>query len=255
MHSHRPKIAITLGDPNGIGPEVVLKSLLDTRLFKYIDPLLVGSAEVLQQYANRLGLHDFKFRVIQDAQEMDGTPLSLLDISQDIQFNLEPGRITQEAGLLSMKSVEKAVSLCADNKVDAMVTAPISKEAIALAGYNNKGHSGFIARATDTNNYTMMMVADILRVGLVTEHIPLWEVPQQITVDASLKRSALYQRVCAPILRFIVHASQCWGSTLMLETADTSVKKSKKLLRQPSRNAARKGTWFLAPSLLMDSLR
>ena len=186
--SQRPRIAITLGDPNGIGPEVVLKSLLDTRLFKYIDPLLIGSADVLQQYANRVGLHDFKFRVIHNANEMDGTPVSILDVSQDIPFSLEPGKITKEAGLLAMKSVEEAVALCSNNEVDAMVTAPISKEAIALAGYDNKGHSGFIANKTNTQNYTMMMVADILRVGLVTEHVPLWEVPQQITVDAILEK-------------------------------------------------------------------
>jgi len=187
MHSPRPRIAITLGDPNGIGPEVVLKSLLDTRLFKYIDPLLVGSADILYQHASSLGLHDFKFKVIQDASEMDGT-LCLLDVSKDIEVDLEIGKITQKAGLLSMKSVEAAVSLCSNGQIDAMVTAPISKEAIALAGYDNKGHSGFIAQSTDTQNYTMMMVADILRVGLVTEHVPLWEVPQHITQDAILEK-------------------------------------------------------------------
>ena len=187
MHSPRPRIGITLGDPNGIGPEVVLKSLLDTRLFKYIDPLLIGSAEILYQHAAKIGLHDFKFRVIDKAEDMDGT-LCLLDVSQDIQPTLRLGDITQEGGLLSMKSVEKAVSLCANKQIDAMVTAPISKEAIALAGYDNKGHSGFIAQITETDNYTMMMVADILRVGLVTEHIPLWEVPQHITQDAILDK-------------------------------------------------------------------
>lgn len=187
MHNSRPRIAITLGDPNGIGPEVVLKSLLDTRLFKYIDPLLVGSAEALQQHANNLGLHDFKFNVIHNADDMDGT-LCLLDIDHDTPSPLNLGKITKEAGLLSMKSVETAVSLCLNNQVDAMATAPISKEAIALAGYDNKGHSGFIAKMTDTSNYTMMMVADILRVGLVTEHVPLWEVPQHITQDAILEK-------------------------------------------------------------------
>ena len=188
MQSPRPRIAITLGDPNGIGPEVVLKSLLDTRLFKYINPVLVGSADVLTQHANRIGLHDFKFRVVHDASDLDSSPVSLLDISEDIPTSLEVGKITKEAGLLSMRSVEKAVSLCTGNHVDAMVTAPISKEAIALAGYNNKGHSGFIAKTTNTQNYTMMMVADILRVGLVTEHIPLWEVPQHITEKAILEK-------------------------------------------------------------------
>ena len=208
MHSPRPRIAITLGDPNGIGPEVVLKSLLDARLFKYIDPLLVGSADILYEHASNLGLHDFKFKVIHDASQMDGT-LCLLDVSKEIEAHLEIGKITKEAGLLSMKSVEAAVSLCSQGQIDAMVTAPISKEAIALAGYDNKGHSGFIAQSTDTKNYTMMMVADILRVGLVTEHVPLWEVPQHITQDAILEKVRIVSDSCSQTDFAIQPAKNC----------------------------------------------
>ena len=187
MQKNRPRIAITLGDPNGIGPEVVLKSLLDSRLFKYINPVLVGNAQILQEHADRLGLHELRPPVVETLDEpSDG--LCILNVQSANQAPVQFGKITREGGLLSMQSVEKAIALCVENKVDAMVTAPISKEAIALAGYTNKGHSGFIARNTNSGKYTMMMVADILRVGLVTEHIPLMEIPQHITQEAILEK-------------------------------------------------------------------
>ena len=193
MQRTRPRIAITLGDPNGIGPEVVLKSLLDARLFKYIDPVLIGNAEILRDLADRLGLHELRAQVVQDPNEASDA-LGILNVDIEDKTQVKFGEITREGGLVSMKSVEKAIALCMEKKVDAMVTAPISKEAIALAGYSNKGHSGFIAKNTNSSNYTMMMVADILRVGLVTEHVPLRDVPNLITQDAILEKVRIMSR-------------------------------------------------------------
>ena len=193
MDRNRPRIAITLGDPNGIGPEVVLKSLLDARLFKYISPVLVGNAQILREHADRLGLHELRTQVLKELNEAPDS-LSILDIELDDNSEVQFGEITREGGLLSMKSVEKAITLCVENKVDAMVTAPISKEAIALAGYSNKGHSGFIAQNTNAGKYTMMMVADILRVGLVTAHVPLLDVPTLITQEAILEKVRIMSR-------------------------------------------------------------
>ena len=187
MQKNRPRIAITMGDPNGIGPEVVLKSLLDNRFFKYIDPILIGDPEIFRAHAQRIGVHDLSLHTVKEPSS-SGPPLQILETRLDQPIEVKFGEITAEAGLLSMKCVEHAVNLCIEQKVDAMVTAPISKEAISLAGYQNKGHSGFIAKSTQSESYTMMMVADSLRVGLVTEHIPLWEVPGHVTHDAIIEK-------------------------------------------------------------------
>ena len=186
----KPRIAISLGDPNGIGPEVALKSLQDSRLLKYVDPLLVGDANVLRLHQGRLDLDDITLNVVKDVAQCvtDANVLNVLDIADGEASTVQFGEITALGGALSMKAVEKAVDLCLDDSADAMVTAPISKEAISLAGYQNKGHSGFIARRTRSKSHTMMMVSTELRVGLVTEHVPIWDVPKKITKAAILEK-------------------------------------------------------------------
>lgn len=186
----KPRIAISLGDPNGIGPEVTLKSLQDSRLLKYVDPVIIGDATVLDIHLEKLQLRDLNIRVVKDLAA--ATPaeqvITVLDIGDDTPTSISFGEITEAAGALSMKAVEKAVDLCMEKAVDAMVTAPISKEAISMAGYQNRGHSGFIARRTKSKSHTMMMVSEELRVGLVTEHVPIWDVPKKITKEAILDK-------------------------------------------------------------------
>lgn len=194
MQKSKPCIAITLGDPNGIGPEVSLKSLQDSRVLKYISPVLVGNADVLRKHQEVLRLNDLQLNVV---EQLDGrvveNAITVLHIEQE-GAGVAFGEITEAGGALSMKAVERAVDLCMAEKVDAMVTAPISKEAISLAGYQNKGHSGFIAQRTRSNSYTMMMVSNNLRVGLVTEHIPIWDVPKKITQTAILEKVDIMSR-------------------------------------------------------------
>lgn len=186
----KPRIAISLGDPNGIGPEVTLKSLQDSRLLKYVDPVIIGDANVLNTHLEHLQLRDLDIRVVRDlADTAPGDQvITVLDIGDGDETNVAFGEITEAAGALSMKAVERAVDLCMEKGVDAMVTAPISKEAISMAGYQNRGHSGFIARRTNSKSHTMMMVSEELRVGLVTEHVPIWDVPKKITKEAILER-------------------------------------------------------------------
>ncbi len=186
----KPRIAISLGDPNGIGPEVTLKSLQDSRLLKYVDPVIIGDAKVLHSHMEKLQLRDLNLRVVQELADTapDEQVVTVLDIANGTSPDVTFGEITEAAGALSMKAVEEAVDLCMEKRVDAMVTAPISKEAISMAGYQNKGHSGFIARRTKSKSHTMMMVSEELRVGLVTEHVPIWDVPKKITKDAILER-------------------------------------------------------------------
>ena len=185
----RPRIAVTLGDPNGVGPEVVLKCLTDSRLMKFVEPLLVGSAHVLKVHANKLGYRELRIHVVQQAPErLQEGGLTVLDTAKGDKPRVAFGQVTQEAGRLAMKAVEAAIDLCLDGYVEAMVTAPISKEAIVLAGYEAPGHTEFITRRTGSDTYTMMLVSDELRVGLVTGHIPIWDVPKRVTSEAILEK-------------------------------------------------------------------
>lgn len=182
----RPRIAVTMGDPNGIGPEVVLKTLMDSRILKYIDPIVVGSVAVMRYYAGLVPMHPDQIVEVSDLSEA-GPPqggIRVLDVLGGKEPTMQLGEITEAGGRVSMAAVEAAVDLCLQGRVQAMVTAPISKEAIAMAGYTNRGHTEFIARKTGVGGHTMMMVADQLRIGLLTEHIAISEVPARVTVDA-----------------------------------------------------------------------
>lgn len=186
----RPVIALTLGDPNGIGPEVVLKTLSESRLFTFCEPVLVGPISLWKATSKALAFQ-FSFRSVKPFEplpERKSGELLVVDLPLPDGFEPKPGHLDALAGQLSMQAVEMAVDLCKSDWAHAMVTAPISKEAIQRGGYHVPGHTEFIAERCGKMVPTMMMVAGSLRVALLTAHIPLREVPQRVTRPAIVKR-------------------------------------------------------------------
>ena len=193
----RPVIAVTLGDPGGIGPEVALKVWADEEIRQKARLLLVGSAAVLRGHAEALA------RALPPVQIVETVPavfaedvLYVLDVAEAEAPDFTFGEITATGGHLSMRAVERAVDLCREGAADAMVTAPISKAAIARAGYRAPGHTEFIADRVARTMRTggaeplMLMVGQpperkaALRVGLVSVHEPLKDVPHSATPEA-----------------------------------------------------------------------
>lgn len=164
-----PRLAVSMGDPNGIGPEVVLKALADEALRATTQPLVLGSAAVLRRHAERLGLE---------------AVLDRIEVREVGEAEVRFGETTAEAGRLAMRAVEAGCDACLLGEADALVTAPISKEAIHLAGYRFPGHTEFLAQRTRAAGYTMMMVSEGLRVGLVTTHVPVRAVADLVTEEA-----------------------------------------------------------------------
>lgn len=185
-----PRIALTMGDPNGVGPEIVMKCLADERLRRYFRPIIVGSARVMAGTARSLGLETIPFADDATAGDSSDDTVRIIDTDPDGTFLRETGRVTASAGRMAMRAVERATDMCLSGSADAMVTAPISKEAISLAGYTDPGHTEFITRRVGSLKHTMMMVADDLRVGLVTAHVPIWDVPKGVTTSAILDKVA-----------------------------------------------------------------
>lgn len=183
------RLAITLGDPNGIGPEVVLKSLHDPSLVPSITPILIGSAHVLRVHADVLGFSDLDIHVVDGVPEdVPRGDVAVLDVGEDTEPPVMFGSVTPEGGRLAMRAVERAVDACMEGAVDAMVTAPISKDAVRRAGYDIPGHTEFIADRTNSPRPTMMMVAGGLRVAVLSSHIPLADVPSAVTKEAILEK-------------------------------------------------------------------
>lgn len=173
------RIVISSGDINGIGPEVVLKSLSDSD-YPEVTPVILGSESVIDFYADTLG-KQIPLHRADTLDDVRANEINVLESYGSITPNITPGQLTKESGKCAMLAVEKALNLCKSGWADAMVTAPISKEAVNLAGYNIPGHTEFLADQTSTSNFMMMLVNDELRVGLVTTHIPLSEVPGSLS--------------------------------------------------------------------------
>ncbi len=231
-HRDQPRIALTLGDPNGVGPEVVLKSLSDARMRRHFKPIVVGSLSVLRQHAEKLGWSAMALEGVDTADaDVGADVLPVLDTAPGETIHVEWGQTTGWGGRLSMLAVERATDLCLEGEVAAMVTAPISKEAISIGGYAVPGHTEFIAERVGTSQYTMMMVADNLRVGLVTGHMPIWDVPKGITVEnitgrlrtiaASLQRDFGIERPKIAVLGLNPHAGD--GGVLGREEIDAII--------------------------------
>ena len=170
-----PRIAVSVGDPNGVGPEIVLKVLQQGTFDGICRIVPVGPRSVYAYYSDHLGL--------------DMPSLIVEPTPTDAEFKPFPGRIGRAAGQVAMEAVTKAIDLCLTGDVEGMVTCPISKEAISLAGHAFPGHTEFIADKTRTSDFQMIMVSGGLKVGLVSGHVPLSRGAD--VVDASVLRRAL----------------------------------------------------------------
>jgi 4-hydroxythreonine-4-phosphate dehydrogenase len=173
-----PRIAISVGDFNGVGPEIILKALAGRKDLKST-PVVVAPASVIEFYAKSAGLAD-KFQVISSLENVSDHTLNVLDIWQEAP-PLSPGRLSRESGHVAIDSIEACIHFTKQKETVAMVTAPISKEAVNLAGFNIPGHTELLAKHCGVQSVLMMLVTKKLRVALVTAHIPVVKIAEKLT--------------------------------------------------------------------------
>lgn len=176
-------ISITSGDPNGIGPEITLKTLQQAD-FRKITPLWHIGRPVYEYYTGVTGIH-LPVHFPESPLDLREGVVNVLEPAQSSQLKIQPGKLDREAGNEAMKSVSDAIEYCLNGISDAMVTAPLSKKAISLAGYRVPGHTEYIAEKTGASGVIMMLVSDSLRVVPATIHIPVSQIAD------SLKRHRL----------------------------------------------------------------
>jgi len=189
----RPRVAVTMGDPAGIGPEVVVAAAPALR--EHADVLVVGDAAALREAARLRGT-DVTVRAVTDPGDAQYEPGTLDVLDLDNVDDLEYGVVREEYGAASLAYVERAVDLAVAGTVDAMTTAPINKQATRLAGSEFAGHTGLLADRTGTEAYTMVLVGERLRVAHVTVHVPLRAVPDLVTADAVAETTRLADAAC-----------------------------------------------------------
>lgn len=167
-----PNIGITVGDAAGIGPEITLKAVADEGIRKICRPVIIGDAAVLRRTMRDLNLH-FDFTEVKKGEEIPpASPVVFYDLAnlpEDFQTGIDHG----VTGKASAENIEVAVALWREKKIAAIATAPISKKAISLGGYNFPGHTEFLAELTGTKDFAMAFFADKLRVVLLSIHVSL----------------------------------------------------------------------------------
>ncbi len=183
----RIRVGITQGDLNGIGYEIIIKTLLDTRIMELFTPIVYGSSRIASYHRKVLGINDFSFNLIKKAQYANPKRPNIINCyNKEVKIDL--GKSTEIAGKLSFLSLEAAIEDFKNNNIDVLVTAPINKKNIQSENFNFPGHTEYLAKKFNTKDHLMLMISDNIRIGVITGHIPLREVPEAITEELILKK-------------------------------------------------------------------
>jgi 4-hydroxythreonine-4-phosphate dehydrogenase len=168
-----PRVGITMGDAAGIGPEIVLKALSDKNIFDVCRPVIIGDGRILRQTARDLKI-DLEFAEVEKNAEIPLEPgKAVIYDLENIAGNIKYGEESGTSGRASAEYIEEAVRLWQAGKINAIATAPISKRAIHLGGYDYPGHTEFLAFLTGTKQFAMSFFAEKLRVVLLSTHVSL----------------------------------------------------------------------------------
>jgi 4-hydroxythreonine-4-phosphate dehydrogenase len=178
----KPKIGITVGDIHGIGPEIIIKALSDHRLLKSFVPVIYGSGSLVSFYKKSLNLDQFNFFQSDHIDKINPKKINVINCWND-RVEITPGLGTKESGKYAKLSLQYAVSDLKDGKIDAMVTAPLSKELVKDEDFEFPGHTEYLANALEAKEALMVMMLDDFRVAVVTGHIPLKEVSHKLDKD------------------------------------------------------------------------
>ena len=182
------RVGISIGDVNGIGPEVIIKALNDSRILLDCTPIIYGSTKTISYFKKAIRKFNFSFQACKTATDAVNRKVNVVNVwNEEIKFDL--GKATEVGGKFAFLSLEAATQDLSEGKIDVLVTAPISKEAMAKSGFKFPGHTEYLADKAGADDVLMMMVGSNLRVALACTHIPLKEVSSYLTKDI------IYQKI------------------------------------------------------------
>lgn len=187
--THKPRIGITLGDVNGVGPEVVIKALTDNRLHNIITPVVYGSAKVISFFKKQLNIDEFNYTQVRNKGQFAPKSINVVNCWDDT-LEINPGKASKQTGKAAFFALKQACEELKEGVIDALVTAPIDKQSIHSDEFPFTGHTEFLTQFFGATESLMFMVSDSIRVGLVTEHIPVKDIAMAVTkerIEAKLK--------------------------------------------------------------------
>lgn len=194
----KPILAITMGDPAGIGSEITVKALSRFETYEHCRPLVIGDKNVMRESAKISGCDNIQINSVSSVKDAKFTHgiIDVLHIKAIDTNVLQRGKVSAEAGDAAYKYVEKAISLAMAGEVDATVTNPLNKEALHLGGHNFAGHTEIYAALTGTKNYTMMLAHGNLRIVHVSTHVSLRQACERVKKDRILEVIKIADSAC-----------------------------------------------------------
>ena len=187
MSEGKIKVGITHGDINGIGYEVILKTLADARIFDAFVPVIYGSSKVAAYHKKALNIPNFSLNSISRVEDAHTKRINIINVLDD-NIRVELGKSTSIGGDSAFKALEAAVADLKDKKIDVLVTAPINKENIQSESFNFPGHTEYLHQAAGEGEALMLMVSEHMKVGVVAGHVPIKDVSSKITEESILNK-------------------------------------------------------------------
>jgi 4-hydroxythreonine-4-phosphate dehydrogenase len=182
MSENKIRIGITQGDMNGIGPETIIRVLSDGAINELITPVIYSSVKVIQSHRKAMGIEDFGVHVVKPGEPLNHKRINLVPCFEN-EDEVAFGVPSETSGRLALKAIDVCIEDLQRGYIDAMVTAPVDKHAVARALPGFTGHTGYIKNKFGANEVLMLLVSNDLRVGLVTEHLPLRDVAAAVTIE------------------------------------------------------------------------
>ncbi|MEO7523461.1 MAG: 4-hydroxythreonine-4-phosphate dehydrogenase PdxA, partial [Ferruginibacter sp.] len=179
----RPVIGISCGDLNGIGIELIIKTIADQRILELCTPVVFASNKVINFYRKSVPETNFSFQSIKDFTRINAKQVNVFNCWEE-DVAILPGQLTEIAGKYAVKSLVAATTALKEKKIQGLVTAPIHKMNVQSDEFNFTGHTPFLKHFFGAKDVLMLMIAENMRVGLVTEHIGVNEIAAKITFDA-----------------------------------------------------------------------
>jgi 4-hydroxythreonine-4-phosphate dehydrogenase len=188
------KIGITIGDVNGIGPEVIIKTLINPKLLDFCTPVIYGSAKVMSYHRNVAKSDQFIFKSITDLSRPYTDKINVVNCwNENVMINL--GKVTEDGGKFAHIALDRAVQDLKAGHLDALLTGPINKKAMNLVGFPYKGHTDYLADQFNNPDHLMLLADDSLRVAVLTHHIPVREIADAITKEKIARALEVLQKM------------------------------------------------------------
>ncbi|RCH56736.1 4-hydroxythreonine-4-phosphate dehydrogenase PdxA [Mucilaginibacter hurinus] len=180
--SDKLKVGISIGDVNGVGLEIIIKTLSESKVYDYCTPIVYGHTKVASFYRRLSNAHEFNFNVITSpAQATHRKPNMINCWDEDVK--LEPGVVNSTGGKYALISLQRATTDLLAGELDLLVTAPINKDNIQSEAFNFPGHTEYLQQQDNAAESLMFLVSDVLKIGVVTGHIPVADVAKAISVE------------------------------------------------------------------------